>query len=70
MNPINLHIFFAYKMAQAIFRGKNNKIFLLILYADLDKVVNHPQAENSELYNVLKLVRFATEISVSNVGVV
>ena len=60
MNPINLHIFFAYEMAHAIFRGKNNKIFLLILYADLDKVVNHPQAENSELYNVLKIERFTT----------
>ena len=29
--------------------------------ADLEKVVDHPQAENSELYNVLKIARFATK---------
>ena len=27
---------------------------------DLEKVVNRPQAENSELYNVLKIAYFAT----------
>ena len=25
------------------------------IYADLEKVVNHPQAENKEIYNVLKI---------------
>ena len=29
--------------------------------ADLEKVVNRPQAENSEFYNVLKIARFATK---------
>ena len=29
--------------------------------ADLEKVVNRPQAENSELYNVLKKAGFATK---------
>ena len=28
---------------------------------DLEKVVNRPQAENSELYNVLKIAGFATK---------
>ena len=28
--------------------------------ADLEKVVNHPQAENSGLYNILKIAWFAT----------
>ena len=28
--------------------------------ADLEKVLNRPQAENSELYNVLKIARFTT----------
>ena len=37
------------------------KIFCFIpLRTDLEKVVNCPQAENSELYNVLKLAWFAT----------
>ena len=27
---------------------------------DLEKVVNRPQAENLELYNVLKIARFTT----------
>ena len=29
--------------------------------SDLEKVMNPPQAENSELYNVLKRARFATK---------
>ena len=29
--------------------------------ADLEKVVNHPQGENSELNNVLKIARFVTK---------
>ena len=28
--------------------------------ADLEKIVNRPQAEKSELYNVLKIAGFAT----------
>ena len=28
--------------------------------ADLEKVINRPQAENSELYDVLKIMSFAT----------
>ena len=41
-------------------------------HPDLEKVVNRPQAENSEFYNVLKIARFATKDEqkyVSNVGV-
>ena len=30
------------------------------LSPDLEKVVNYPQAENSEPYNVLKITQFAT----------
>ena len=30
-------------------------------HADLEKVVNRPQVENSEPYKVLKIARFATK---------
>ena len=32
-----------------------------MVQTDLEKVVNRPQAENSEVYNVLKIVRFMTK---------
>ena len=32
---------------------------------DLEKVVNHPQREDSELYNVLKNARFATRMNIN-----
>ena len=35
--------------------------YLQIHVTDLEKVVNRPQAENSELFNVLKIARFATK---------
>ena len=35
-------------------------LHLLIITPDLEKVVNHPQAEKKEIYNVLKIAGFAT----------
>ena len=30
-------------------------VYICCLYADLEKIVNCPQAENSDLYNALKI---------------
>ena len=51
-------------MAQNVATNVGAKFLNLITSCfppDLEKVVNHPQAENSELYNVLKIVWFATK---------
>ena len=40
---------------------KVGQIYLSAWGTDLEKVVNRPQAENSKLYNVLKIARFATK---------
>ena len=37
-------------------------LFIIKKTADLEKVVNCPQAEDSELYNVLKIAKFVTKV--------
>ena len=37
------------------------------LVTDLEKVLNRPQAENSEFYNVLKIAGFATKYKENHV---
>ena len=53
-------------------RAKSFSLMRVYERADLEKVVNRPQAENSEFHYVLKILLFATkgESCVLNVGVV
>ena len=41
--------------------GKIQNLYIHALDPDLEKVVYRPQAENSALYNVLKIAQFATK---------